>query len=66
MRDNAYLYGEDVEVPELDTHMVMRRVELLKENRALLYEVHYSKRNNEKIREIDNAISFWEKLSRMN
>ena len=66
MRDNSYLYGKGIEVPMLDTHMVLRRIELLWENRSSLYDVNYRVRDNEKIREIDEAIKFWEKLSKMN
>ena len=66
MLDNAYLYGEGVEVPELDTHMIIRRIELLEEHRAALYNVHYMDREYEKISNIEKAITFWTKLSRVN
>ncbi len=66
MKNNAYLYGEGVEVPQLDIHMVVRRLELLVENREALYEVNYKHRDNAKIRDINEAIKFWEQLSRIN
>ena len=66
MLSNAYLYGEDVIVPPLDNHMALQRIELLEEHIELLYEVHYTKRDEVKIREINKAISFWTQLSRMN
>jgi len=66
MKDNTYLYGEDVEVPDLDRYAVMRRIELLKEHLVLLYEPHYTKRDDTRIRKVDNAVKFWEEMLKMN
>ena len=63
---NEYLYGEDVEVPALDAEVVMRRIELLKENREELYELHYTKRDEMRIRAIVKAINYWERMQKEN
>jgi len=65
VKSNAYFYGEGVEVPEIPANILMRRVELLKDRRSELYEVHYMKRDKKHIREIDEAIDLFEKLSRI-
>ena len=65
MKSNAYFYGEGVEVPEFPADILMRRIELLKEKRAELYEPHYMNRDEDHIREIDEAIDLFEKLSRI-
>ncbi len=63
---NEYLYGEDIEVPALDAEVVMRRIELLKENREELYELHYTKRDEMRIRAIVKAINYWERMQKEN
>ena len=63
---NKYLYGEDVEVPALDAEVVMRRIELLKANREELYELHYTKRDEMRIRAIVKAINYWERMQKEN
>ena len=65
MKNNSRLYGEGVEVPEIPADIIIRRIELLEEMKAELYEVHYMKRDKKHIAEIDEAITFWEKLSRI-
>jgi len=63
MKNNSYLYGEDVEVPEIPEYVIMRRVELLKDNLESLYKLSYLERDTERIREVNNAIHFWESLN---
>lgn len=63
MKNNAYLYGEDVEVPEIPAEVIVRRIELLKEHLEELLEIDYKTRDLERIRHVVKAISFWEKLS---
>ncbi len=63
---NEYLYGEDIEVPALDAEVIMRRIELLKENREELYELHYTKRDEMRIRAIVKAINYWERMQKEN
>ena len=65
-KTNEYLYGKDVEVPLLDSEVVMRRIELLKEHREELYKPHYSKRDEAHIRDVSNAISHWENMQKEN
>ncbi len=63
---NEYLYGEDAEVPLLDSEVIMRRIELLKEHRCELYELHYTERDETRIRAVVKAISYWENMQREN
>jgi len=65
-KTNEYLYGKDVEVPLLDSEVVMRRIELLKEHREELYELHYTKRDEAHIRDVVKAISYWENMQKEN
>ena len=58
-----YLYGEDVEVPEIPAEVIMRRVELLKEKRFELLEVNLLKRDGSRVNSITKAIDFWEALN---
>lgn len=58
-----YLYGKDIEVPEIPAELIMRRVELLKENRCELLKVDLHTRDGNRITNITNAITFWETLN---
>ena len=62
MRTNEFLYGKDVEVPEIDRMIIIRRIELLKDNLAELLEVSYSKRDTERVAAVLKAVSFWENM----
>jgi hypothetical protein len=66
MKTNAYLYGEDTEVPEIDSYIVSRRIELLKDNLDELLEVHHLKRDGKRVNTILSAIRFWESINREN
>lgn len=59
MYDNEYLYGKDVEVPEIDPLSVARRVELLQDNLDELLEVNYFIRDGVRCNAIIRAIAFW-------
>ena len=63
MKTNSYLYGEGVEVPEIDSYVIVRRIELLKEHLDDLMEEHYLERDTEKVRAILKAIDFWSKIN---
>ena len=62
MKSNEYLYGEDAEVPEIPAEIKMRRVEILKEQLEIELDKHYGKRNQKRVRDIMNAIEFWENI----
>ena len=59
MKTNAYLYGEDVEVPEIPQEIVVKRIEALNYNLEKLQNVHYLERDMERIRAVIKAIRFW-------
>jgi len=43
MKTNEYLYGKDVEVPEIPPEVKMRRIELLNEKLEELLDVPFHK-----------------------
>ena len=63
MKDNSYLFGEDEEVPEIPQDIIARRIELLNDNLNTLLDIHYLERDNERIHDILNAITFWNKIN---
>lgn len=60
---NDYLYGENIEVPEIDNYVIARRIELLKEHLEDLIEVYYMDRDTERIRAVLKAIDFWSSIN---
>jgi len=63
MKADTYLYGDDVDVPEIPSDIVMRRIELLNDNLAELLEVHYLNRDTARCNTIIKAVRFWEKIN---
>ncbi len=63
MRTNEYLYGADVEVPEIPAEITVRRVEALNDNLTELLKVHYFVRDNARVDAILKAIEFWENIN---
>jgi len=63
MKDNSYLYGQDSEVPEIPNDVIMRRLELLKDNLESLLDHSYHTRDNNRVRAVLKAIDFWEKIN---
>jgi len=61
MKSNLYLYNT-TEVPEIPAEVVVRRLELLKDNLAELLEHSYHIRDYERVAEVLEAISFWQDL----
>ena len=59
--DNIYLYGTN-DVPEIPAEVVMRRLELLKENLSVLLENTWDKRDNQHVNAILKAINYWENI----
>ena len=64
MKDNSYLYGEDIEVPEIPADIIMRRIELLKDNLEKLLDHSYHTRDTERCNAIFKAIKFWEQIGK--
>ena len=62
---NLELYGTE-DVPEIPADVIMRRIELLDDRKAELYEVNYMDRDFKTIRKVEKAIKFWERASDMN
>jgi len=57
-----YLYGVGAEVEEIPAELIARRVEILKENLEILYDAHYMVRDEERIRAVHKAITFWQEI----
>jgi len=64
MKTNEYLYGSEVEVQEIPNDIVMRRLELLKEHLEQLLNHSYYTRDEERVRAVLKAISFWEDINK--
>ena len=62
-KDNAYLYGEDVEVPTIPQDIVMRRIELLKDNLAELLNHSFYTRDGDRCNAVLKAIKHWESIN---
>ena len=62
-KSNEYLYGEGVKVPEIPADVIVRRIELLKENLEELLEHSYYTRDGQRINDILAAIKFWETIN---
>jgi len=63
MISDSYLYGVEVEVPEIPAEVVMRRVELLTDHLTILMDTHYSNRDETKVRAVHKALEFWSKIN---
>jgi len=63
MMTNDYLYGKDVEVPEIPQEVIVRRLEALNDNLAELLKVTYLGRDSARVRRVQKAIDFWEKIN---
>ena len=63
MDDNAYLYGKEVEVPEIPADIIMRRVELLNDTLTDLLSEPLLERDTLKINRVLKAITFWETIN---
>jgi len=63
MDDNTYLYGKEVEVPEIPADIIMRRVELLNDTLTDLLSEPLLERDTLKINRVLKAITFWETIN---
>ena len=59
----TYLYGVDVEVPEIPQEIIMRRVELLRDNLEELLDHSWHTRDANRCNKILKAIDFWEHIN---
>ena len=64
MTDNEYLYGDNVEVPEIPSDIVMRGLELLKDHLEELLDYSFYTRDAERCNAVIKAIDFWNKLNK--
>ena len=63
MYSNDYLYKEGTDVPEIDSYVVMRRLEMLQEHLTELLAVDYRLRDLERTNAVVRAVNFWEHIS---
>ena len=59
--DNEYLYGVE-DVPSIPADIIMRRLELLKDNLEELLEHSYYIRDNDRVRAVLKAIKYWSSI----
>jgi len=64
MKDNSFLYGEDVDVPMISHEVIDARVLLLKEHLAKLLDHSYHTRDATRCNSIIKAIDFWESINK--
>jgi len=65
MKTNNYLYGKEIEVPEIPNDIVMRRVELLKEHLSELLDQSYHTRDACRVSRVLKAIDFWTRIQKV-
>ena len=58
-----YLYGEDVEVPDIPSEIIMRRVEILSDHLTELLEVPLEHRDNARANAVLRARNFWNNIN---
>ena len=64
MISNSYLYGDGVDVDEIPAEIIVRRVELLKDNLSELLDQSYHTRDGVRCNAILKAIRFWENINK--
>jgi hypothetical protein len=65
-KDNEWLYGKDIEVPDIPQDIICRRIELLNDHLTELLDVLWVKRETRRISDIINAINFWTEINNDN
>ena len=58
-----YLYGENVEVPDIPAEVILRRIELLDNHLEKLLEVHSLERDGARCNAVIRAKNFWLKIN---
>ena len=64
MKDNSWLYGEDVSPPDIPQEIVDARLVLLKKHLEKLLDHSYHTRDNLRVNGIIKAIDFWESINK--
>lgn len=62
MKNNEYLYGEGIEIPNIPKDIANNRIDKLYEHLNKRLDVFYPERDNRRINDIMEAIKFWKKL----
>ena len=60
---NEYLYGEDIEVPNIPEDIINRRIKLLNRHLKRLLDVSYRERDLKRVSDILKAIKYWETIN---
>jgi len=63
MKNNSWLYGEDVSPPDIPQEIVEARLELLKTHLAKLLDHSYHIRDNVRVAGVLKAIDFWQSIN---
>ena len=63
MHASEYLYGTDVEVPQIPQNIVETRIALLEDNLASILDVNYLIRDLDRERAVIKAISHWRNIN---
>ena len=64
MTTNEKLYGKGVVVPPIPRGIADERIKLLSANMRVLLSVHFMEQDNDAIREVTEAMKFWDRLRR--
>ena len=59
---NAYLYGDEVEVPDIPADVIARRLAALSDNLEELLNHSYYDRDQTRVNAVLKAITFWETI----
>jgi len=63
MKDNSYLYGDGVKVPDIPKETIEERIKLLNDNLAKQLAVEWHERDGVRCNAITKAIKFWESIN---
>ena len=62
MKTNNYLYGIE-DIPEVPEYVIMRRVEILRDNLQVILDESFQTRDGNRANAIIKAISFWSNIN---
>ena len=64
MKTYEYLYGKYSDaIEEIPQHIIDNRVRLLNQHLSICLNVHYTKRDTTRIKDVCDAISFWKNIN---
>ena len=63
LTQEEYLYGKDVDVPEIPAEVIMRRLELLDEHLEELFTLPMIERDGARCNAVIRAKNFWLKIN---